>query len=127
MRVAGFSIVVLGALTATGSEEPSEAAMRAAFETTLAAQVQSAVDFAVETGGQEALDRIRAAHTEEFDIRDFRKLDCSRSVAQIGHVCEFAVRIGVVSGTLRRKVIGRFYTGSRGLVFDYEAVGPNDA
>jgi hypothetical protein len=125
MRVLTIPIIVLGVLAATSSEEPSEAAMRAAFETRLSAQVRSVLDFVAETGGQKALDAVRAARTDEFDIRAFRKLDCSLSTAKPGHVCDFAVRIRVVTGTLEHIMSGRFYFGTGGLVFAY--TDSNDA
>jgi hypothetical protein len=77
------------------------------------------LEFLVETGGREALDSVRLARTDEFDIHSFKKLDCSRS-PKAGHVCEFAVRIGVVNGTLVHTLSGRFYDGPRGLVFAYD-------
>ena|SRR6266545_5026467 len=126
MRVLGIPLVVLSVLAVTSSDEPTEAAMRAAFETRLAAQVRSVLDFVAETGGPEAVDKVREARTDEFDIRWFRKLDCSRSARRPGHVCEFAVRVGVVSGTIEQTMTGRFYFGARGLVFAYEDI-PTDA
>jgi hypothetical protein len=117
MRVLTVPAVIVGVLAVTGSDEPSEAAMRSAFQATLAAQVQSALDFVAETGGEEALARVRAARTEQFDIRSFTKLDCAPSWHEPGHVCEFAVRIGVVTGTIERTMTGRFYVGLHGLEF----------
>jgi len=124
MRVLTIPIIVLGVLAAPGSDEPSEAAMRAAFETRLTAQVRSVLDFVVETGGRDALDAVRAARTDEFHIQSLKKLDCIRSPKD-GHVCEFAVRIGVVTGTLDQIMSGRFYFGTGGLVFSYD--DSNDA
>ncbi len=123
MRVLGIPFVILGVLAATGStssDEPSEAAMRAAFETRLTAQVSSVLDFVAETGGDEALEKIRAARTDEFAIRRFKKLDCGRSAARPGYVCTFAVQVGVVSGVLEETMTGRFVEGPRGLVFAHE-------
>jgi len=116
MRVWTVPAVIAGLLAMSGSDEPSEAAMRAAFEATLAAQVQSALAFVAETGGEAALARVRAARTDAFDIRAFTKLGCAPSAA--GHVCDFAVRIGVVTGELDRTVTGRFHAGPHGLVFE---------
>src|SRR5262252_2790017 len=116
MRVLLVPAVVAGVLVVPGSDEPSEGAMRLAFETTLSAQVQSALAFVAETGGEEALARVRAARTDAFDIRAFTKLGCAPSAA--GHVCDFAVRIGVVTGELDRTVTGRFHAGPHGLVFE---------
>ena len=117
MRVLLIPTVLVGVLAVTGSGEPTESAMRAAFETTLAAQVRSALDFVAETGGQAAIDKVRAARTDEFDIRAFTKLTCALSAAKPGHVCDFAVRIGVVNGLLEQTMTGRFYAGPHGLVF----------
>ncbi len=127
MRVWTVPAVVAGALVMGGSDEPSEAAMRAAFEATLAAQVQSALAFVAETGGEQALAQVRAARTDEFAIRAFTKLGCAPSAAPGGHVCDFAVRIGVVSGELDRTVTGRFYAGPHGLVFENADAAPAGA
>jgi hypothetical protein len=120
MRVLLIPTVIVGVLAVTGSDEPTESAMRAAFETTLAAQVRSALDFVAETGGQAAIDKVRAARTDEFDIRSFTKLNCAPSVAKAGHVCDFAVSIGAVNGLLEQTMTGRFYAGPHGLVFENE-------
>ena len=118
MRVLLIPAVIVGVLAVTGPDEPTERAMRAAFETTLAAQVRSALDFVAETGGQAAIDKVRAARTDEFDIRSFTKLNCASSAAKPGHVCDFAVRVGVVNGLLEQTMTGRFYAGPHGLVFE---------
>ena len=125
MRLWTVPAVVAGALVMSGSDEPSEAAMRAAFEATLAAQVQSALAFVAETGGEAALARVRAAHTDDFAIRAFTKLGCAPSAA--GHVCDFAVRIAVVSGEFDRTVTGRFHAGPHGLVFEDAGAAPAGA
>jgi hypothetical protein len=117
MRILTLPAVLAGVLAVSGSEEPSAADMRSAFQATLTAQVRSVLDYVGETGGEEALARVRAARTDEFDIRSFTKLDCAASAAQPGHVCEFAVRVGVVTGELQATMRGRFYAGPRGLVF----------
>lgn len=127
MRVLLIPTVIVGVLAVTGSDEPTENAMRAAFETTLAAQVRSALDFVAETGDPAALDKVRAARTDEFEIRSFTKLDCLPSTAKPGHVCDFAVRIQVVNGTLERTMTGRFYAGPDGLIFVNEERSPAGA
>ena len=127
MRVLLIPTVIVGVLAVTGSDEPTESAMRAAFETTLAAQVRSALDFVAETGGPAALDKVRAARTDEFDIRSFTKLDCVPSTAKPGHVCDFTVRIGVFNGLLEQSMTGRFYAGPDGLVFVNEERSPAGA
>jgi hypothetical protein len=127
MRVVLVPIVIVGVLACTGSDEPTEGAMRVAFEATLAAHVQSVLDFVAETGGQVALDQVRAARTDEFDIRSFTKIDCAPSAGYSGHVCDFAVRIGVVGGLLEQTMTGRFYAGPHGLVFANEDLPPAGA
>jgi hypothetical protein len=123
MRVLTIPIIVLGLFAPGSSDEPSEAAMRAAFATRLSEQVRSVLDFVEETGGRDAVDAVRMARTDEFDIRSLKKVDCTRSATGSGYVCEFAVRIGVVSGTLEHTLSGRFYVGPRGLIFAYEDSG----
>jgi hypothetical protein len=116
MRVLLFPIVAIGALAVTSSDEPGEAAMRSAFARALAERVQSALDFVAETGGPEALEKVRAARTDAFEVLAFRKLDCARTAAA-GHVCAFTVRIGVGGGVLERTLSGQFIPGSSGLLF----------
>ena len=117
MRVLMLPTVLVGILAVPDSDEPGAAAMRSAFQATLAAQVQSVLDYVAETGGEEALARVRAARTDAFDIRAFTKLDCTSSADKPGHLCDFAVRVGVVTGELQATMRGRFYAGPRGLVF----------
>ncbi len=127
MRVVLVPIVIVGVLAVTGPDEPTEGAMRVAFETILAAQVQSALDFVAETGGKLALDKVCAARTDAFDIRSFTRIDCAPSAGYSGHVCDFAVRIGVVGGLLEQTMTGRFYAGPHGLVFVNEDLLPAGA
>jgi hypothetical protein len=144
MRVLLIPAVMVGVLAVpgTGTDEPSEADMRSAFEVALAARVQSALAYVAETGGEGALARVRATRTDTFDIRSFTKLDCVPSVARSdqasvetpvptrdeapvraavqspGHVCGFAVRVDVVNGLWAHALTGRFYAGPHGLVFE---------
>ena len=127
MRVWTVPAVIAGALVMSGSDEPTEAAMRAAFAASLAAQVRSALAFVAETGGAAALARVRAAGTDAFDIRAFAKLGCAPSAARDEHVCDFSVRIGVVGGELDRTLTGRFRAGPHGLVFEEEGAPPAGA
>ncbi len=117
MRILTLPAVLVGVLSVSGSPEPSAAEMRSAVQATLTAQVQSVLDYVAETGGEEALARVRAARTDAFDIRSFTKLDCTTSADRPGHLCEFALRVGVVTGELTATMRGRFYTGPRGLIF----------
>ena len=117
MRILALPTVLVGVLAVPGSGEPSAAEMRSAVQATLTAQVQSVLDYVAETGGEEALARVRAARTDAFDIRALTKLDCTTSADRPGHLCDFAVRVGVVAGELRATMRGRFYASPRGLVF----------
>jgi hypothetical protein len=117
MRALSIPIFVVGVLAASGSDEPSAAEMRSAVQATLTAQVQSVLDYVAETGGEEALAQVRAARTDGFDVRSLTKLDCTASADRPGHLCEFAVRVGVVTGELQATMRGRFLAGPRGLVF----------
>jgi hypothetical protein len=117
MRIMTLPAVLVGVVAATGSNEPSAAEMRSAVQATLTAQVHSVLDYVAETGGEEALARVRAAHTDAFDIRALTKLDCTSSADKPGHLCAFAVRVAVVTGELQATMRGRFLAGPRGLVF----------
>jgi hypothetical protein len=117
MRVLTLPTVLVGVFAVSGSNEPTAAEMRFAVQATLTAQVQSVLDYVAETGGEAALARIRAARTDEFDIRAFTKLDCTSSADKPGHLCDFSLRVGVVTGELQATMRGRFYAGPRGLVF----------
>jgi hypothetical protein len=117
MRILTLPAVLAGALAVSGSDEPSAADMRSAVQATLTAQVQSVLDYVAETGGEEALARVRAARTDIFDVRTLTKLDCMTSADKPGHLCEFAVRVAVVTGELQATMRGRFFAGPRGLVF----------
>jgi len=120
MRVWTVPFVVLVVLTGSYSNEPTERQMRAAFQDSLVAQVQAALEFAAETGGREALARIQAAGTDRFELRTFRKLDCMRAPER-GYRCDFAVDIGVVNGSLQRRLSGRFTSGPDGMRFVSES------
>ena len=117
MRILTLPAVLAGALAVSGSDEPSAADMRSAVQATLTAQVQSVLDYVAETGGEEALARVRAARTDIFDVRTLTKLDCMTSADKPGHLGEFAVRVAVVTGELQATMRGRFFAGPRGLVF----------
>jgi hypothetical protein len=120
MRLWTVPIVALGVAVASLSDEPTERAMRMAFESSLAAQVQNVLDFVTETGGRQALARVREAGTDKFEITSFRKLDCQRG-DKLGHVCGFEVEIGVRGGSMREVLTGRFYLRDDGLVFTQDA------
>jgi hypothetical protein len=120
MRAFVVPLAAVGLLAGVYSDQPGEQDMQGAFAATLAAEVQSALDFAAETGGPGAVERIRQAGTDRFEIRSFRKLDCARDEAGEGHVCDFAVDIDVVNGSLQRQLTGRFFAGPDGLKFAHD-------
>jgi hypothetical protein len=99
--------------------EPSQDAMREAFATDLADGVRAVLAYMGETGGSEAVTRIRGAGTDSFAITGFRKGECRRSLD--GHVCGFAVEIDTVSGSIARSMEGRFFVGACGLTYDRAA------
>lgn len=118
MRVWTLPVVALGVTMASLSvdDQPGERAMRVAFEASLAAQVQNALEFVAETGGQDAVARVREAGTDYFAVRTFRKLYCMPG-ERAGHVCSFAVDIDMRDGSLQQILLGRFVQRDDGLAF----------
>lgn len=121
MRLSAISAVALLLVLGYGSDEPSVAGMKGAFSARLAADVAHAVEFAGETGGAEAIARIKAAGTDRFDIRSFTKIECARAQQRAGHVCGFTVDIDTAAGPRRYTLTGRFYRAPGGLEFGHEA------
>ena len=121
MRVWTLPVVALGVTMASLSvdDQPGERAMRAAFEASLTAQVHNALEFVAETGGPDAIARVREARTDYFEIRTFRKLYCM-SGEGAGHLCGFAVDIGVRDGSLQQILLGRFIQRDDGLAFTHD-------
>jgi hypothetical protein len=122
MRVWTLPAVVLAVATTFPlvDNQPSERAMRDAFEASLAAQVRNALDFLAESGGPEAVAKAREAGTDQFRIQAFRKLYC-RTDDKAGHVCAFAIRIDVRDGSLQQIRLGRFLPQDDALAFVYES------
>jgi len=119
VRVFMVPLIAFGLISFAPPDEPSESAMRAAFEMKMAAQIQSAMDFVTETSGAEAAEKIRQAQMDQFVVRNFVKRDCLRGEA--GYVCAFAVDLSVISGTIQQTVRGRFMPGPGGqLTFTQE-------
>jgi hypothetical protein len=118
MRVWTLPVVALGVAMASLSvdDQPGERAMRSAFEASLTAQVQNVLEFVAETGGPDAVSKVREAGTDYFAILSFRKLYCLPG-EKAGHVCGFAVDIGVRDGSLQQILLGRFIQRDDGLVF----------
>ena len=117
MRALIVPLIAVGAVLATTSDEPSERDMRGAFEGALALQVRNALEFAQESGGPDAVAKIRDGGMDRFAVNSFRKLDCARDAEKPGYVCAFAVDVGLVSGAMQSKITGRFMSGPDGLVF----------
>ncbi len=94
------------------SPEPTERAMRIAFEQRLEVQVSNAIEFLGETGGPAAVARIREAGMDRFEVRTFKKLDCTPD--RDGFRCNFEVDMALVTGPLGRTISGRFGPGPDG-------------
>src|SRR3954466_3964935 len=88
MRLFVFPLATLALLAGGFSDEPKEAQMREAFETSLTLQVRNMLDFVAEVSGAEAAEKIRQAGSDRFTIRSFRKLDCS-AAGSAGYRCRF--------------------------------------
>jgi hypothetical protein len=119
----GFIIPLFALLVALGSNptyEPSELQMRAAFEGSLATQVHNALEFARESGGEEAVAKIRAHGMDRFTLNAFQKLNCQAEEDRTAHVCAFAVDVELANGLLQRTISGRFSKRGNGFAFHSE-------
>ena len=112
MRLFMLPIIIATLFAVDQPVEPSEHAMRAAFEMRLTNDVQNALAFVAETAGPEGVERVRAAGTDQFAIHTFKKHDCVRSEA--GHLCDFAVELTVVTGMIQQTLKGRFLSAPGG-------------
>ena len=92
--------------------EPTERAMRIAFEQRLQVQVANVLEFLAETGGPAAVARVRDAGMDKFTVRTFKKLDCAPE--RDGFLCSFEVDMTLVTGPLEQKISGRFGPGPNG-------------
>ena len=109
MRIFLVPLIAFALAPVDQPAEPSERAMRGAFEATLQSQVQNVLDFLEETAGPEAVARVREAGTDRFEVRSFKKLECAPEMA--GHLCNFLVDVSVVNGVIEQTVTGHFVTG----------------
>jgi hypothetical protein len=119
MRALIVPFTLVGLLYSGYDGEPGERDMQAAFADTLALQVRNALDFAQETGGTVALERIRESRADHFAILSFRKLGCEAEGAT--YLCRFRVEIEVAGGTIARTLSGHFRARANGLVFAEQA------
>jgi hypothetical protein len=113
-----FAVAVV--LGSNPTYEPSEGQMRAAFEGSLAMQVRNALDFARETGGDEAVLKIRASGMDRYTLSAFQKLNCRAQDGRAAHVCAFAVDVELVNGLLQKTITGRFRKNGSEFVFQDE-------
>ena len=81
--------------------------MRIAFEQRLQVQVNNAIEFLSETGGPQAVARVREAGMDRFEVRTFKKLDCAPD--NDGFRCNFEVD---VIARRRDRSARRFLAGS---------------
>jgi hypothetical protein len=118
MHMFVVGLLAATALSGPGVSEPREEAMRDAFATDLADGVRAALVYVTEMGGPEALDRIRQARTDEFEIRGFRKIACRPDHDASGHLCAFVVNVDTIAGPIERAMAGRFLVGPCGLTYE---------
>jgi len=112
MRLFLLPLVAYTLMLPGQSDEPTERAMRIAFEQRLQMQVSNALEFLTETGGLEAVTRVRRAGMDHFEVRNFKKLDCAPDNA--GFHCSFEVDVALVTGAVEQKISGRFGRGPEG-------------
>src|SRR5262245_25799825 len=110
MRALVFLLVAAGVLASGSNDVPNEQQMRGALEAALKTYVRNALEFAAESGGPQAVERVRQAGTDRFDIRAFEKRDCAWVATERSFLCGFAVDIDLSDGMLRRTLSGRFST-----------------
>jgi len=115
------ALVAVAAWPDAGLIEPSETAMRDAFASDLRQGVRQVLSYLEQSGGDEAVRRIREAHTDAFGLRGFRKVECRPSEDKPGHICDFAVAIDTVAGPIEKSIVGRFFIGPCGLAYDDDA------
>jgi len=111
-------LIAIGVIFYSHSNVPTEIQMRETFEYYLADQTARTVEFIQETGGPSAVERVKAAGNDQFEILAFRKLECQRARAQPGYDCTFNVDIDLANGMMHRALEGRFYNTSMGTAFE---------
>jgi FlaG/FlaF family flagellin (archaellin) len=118
MRALVVIMIAIGVILYGHSNAPTELQMREAFEHYLVDQTAQTVEFIQETGGPGAVERVKAAGNDRFEIRAFRKLECQQSPTKSGYDCTFNVDIDLANGTMHRALAGRFYNTSTGIAFE---------
>jgi hypothetical protein len=121
MRALMVPFMAVGVIICAHTNNPTENEMRSAFERSLGSEVADAMTLVRETGGREAIERVRAAGNDRFEIHDFRKDDCQPTRLTSGFDCTFAVNIILANGPMQRSLKGRFYNGPSGMQFDIAA------
>jgi hypothetical protein len=96
--------------------EPSEQQMRQAFEHYLSALVSRTLVLVAQTGGEDAVRKVRQNGNDRFEIRAFRKLQCEPSSRAHEYDCEFVVDVRVVTGPFHRTMRGHFVNDATGLL-----------
>ena len=118
MRALVVIMIAIGVILYGHSNAPTEFQMRDAFEHYLVDQTAQTVEFIKETGGPSAVERVKAAGNDRFEIRAFQKLKCQQSPTKPGYDCTFNVDIDLANGTMHRALAGRFYNTSTGIAFE---------
>jgi hypothetical protein len=118
MRALVVIAIAISVIFYARSDAPSELKMRDAFQHYLMDQTAQTVEFIQETGGPIAVERVKAAGNDRFEIRAFRKLQCQQSRANPGYDCTFNVDINLANGMMHRALEGRFYNTSTGTAFE---------
>lgn len=118
MRALVVIASAVGLIVYAHSNAPSEIKMRDAFQHYLVDQTAQTVEFIQETGGSIAVERVKAAGNDRFEIRTFRKLECQQSQTKPGYDCTFSVDIDLANGMMHRALEGHFYNTSTGTAFE---------
>ena len=117
MRVLVLPIAAVAVIFFLHTNEPTENQMRNAFERSLAAEVADVMAFVGESGGREAVERVRLAGNDRFEIRNFSKVDCQPMAMKSGFDCAFTVNIALANGPMQRSLKGRFHDSPQGIQF----------
>ena len=112
MRLFLVPLIVYAVAPSAPPPEPSERAMRIAFEQRLQVQVDNVLEFLSETSGPQVVARLRESGMDRFEVRTFKKLDCAQDDA--GFRCSFEVDVSLVTGMIGQKISGRFMSGPDG-------------